>query len=160
MQADGARLSPEDRQGIVDGTIRYCWALDERNWADLANVFAEDASVEFGLAPRVDGLPGIQAFVSNVLDALDSSQHMVTNHQVETVDAVTRSRCYFHAQHTRKGAEGGANYVVAGIYRDVWSQSPEGWRIRSRELEILWTEGNAAVVGRGSSGSRPPTETS
>ena len=160
MQADGARLSPEDRQDIVDGTIRYCWALDERNWADLAQVFAEDASVAFGFAPRVDGLPGIQAFVSNVLDALDSSQHMVTNHQVETVDGVTRSRCYFHAQHTRKGVEGGANYVVAGIYRDVWSQSLAGWRIRSRELEILWTEGNAAVVGRGRSGSRPPTETS
>jgi ketosteroid isomerase-like protein len=142
----------EDRRAITDVTVRYCWAIDGRDWVDLANVFTEDAVVDFGFVPAVRGLSEIQAFIAKVLAPLDGSQHMVTNHQIESREGDTRSRCYFHAQHTRKGLSGGANYIVAGIYRDVWSNSSAGWRIRSRELEVLWTEGNAAVVGRAPKG--------
>lgn len=148
MQSADGTLSLEDRRAIVDVTILYCWAIDGRDWADLANVFTEDASADYGFLPTIHGLAEIQALVTQVLTPLDSSQHMVTNHQIETHEGETRSRCYFQAQHTRNGLEGGANYVVAGIYRDVWSQTFAGWRIRSRALEVLWTEGNAAVVGR------------
>jgi len=147
MQSASQTPSLEDRQAMVDVTARYCWAIDGRDWADLANVFTEDASVDYGSLPTIHGLPEIQALVAKVLTPLDSSQHMVTNHQIETHEGETRSRCYFHAQHTRKELEGGVNYIVAGIYRDVWSHTPAGWRIHSRELEVLWTEGNAAVVG-------------
>jgi 3-phenylpropionate/cinnamic acid dioxygenase small subunit len=153
MQAAAQAPSLEDRQAIVDVTVRYCWAIDGRDWAELANVFTEDASAEYGFMPTIHGLSEIQALVTQVLTPLDCSQHMVTNHQIETHEGETRSRCYFQAQHTRKGLEGGANYIVAGIYRDAWSQTSDGWRIRSRALEVLWTEGNAAVVGRAPQGS-------
>jgi 3-phenylpropionate/cinnamic acid dioxygenase small subunit len=148
MQSPGQAPSLEDRQAIVDVTVRYCWAIDGRDWAELANVFTEDARVDYGFLPTLHGLAEIQALVARVLAPLDGSQHMVTNHQIETREDGVRSRCYFHAQHIRRGLEGGENYVVAGIYRDAWSRSDAGWRIRSRELEVLWTEGNAAVVGR------------
>lgn len=152
MGADGDALGPEDRRAIEDVTIRYCWAIDEGDWATLAEVFTEDAVVAFGFAPPVRGLPRIQAYIARVLGPLDASQHMVTNHQVEGAGGETRSRCYFHAQHTRKGLEGGENWVVAGIYSDVWTRAEAGWRIRSRRLKVLWTEGNAAVVGRAADG--------
>jgi 3-phenylpropionate/cinnamic acid dioxygenase small subunit len=148
MQTSGPALILEDRQAIVDGTIRYCWAIDTRDWAELAQVFTEDAEADYGFMPTLRGLAEIEALVSRVLTPLDASQHMVTNHQIETHGGGVRSRCYFHAQHTRRGLEDGDNYVVAGIYRDKWSQTPAGWRIHARELEVLWTEGNAAVVGR------------
>jgi len=149
MQAPGSALGLEDRQAIVDVTIRYCWALDTRDWTALANVFTEDARADFGFASEIHGLAGIQAFVSGVLTPLDGSQHLVTNHQIDARDDDVRSRSYFHAQHIRKGVEGGDHYVVAGIYRDAWSRTPDGWRVHARRLEVLWAEGNVAVVGRG-----------
>ena len=147
METTDPGLGPADRQAIVDVTVRYCWAIDTRDWADLARVFTEDAEAEYGFVPTLRGLPQIRALVQQVLGPLDASQHLVTNHQIDARDGEVRSRCYFHAQHTRKGLEGGANYVVAGIYRDAWTRAPTGWRIRSRALEVLWTEGNPAVVG-------------
>jgi len=146
MQTAGPALILEDRQAIVDVTVRYCWAIDTRDWTDLANVFTEDAEADYGFMPVIRGLPQIQALVRRVLTPLDTSQHMVTNHQIEAREGDVRSRCYFHAQHTRRGVEGGAHYIVAGIYRDKWAHTAAGWRIRARELEVLWTEGNAAVV--------------
>jgi len=141
-------LTPEDRRAIEDVTIRYCWALDERDWSDLAQVFIEDAVVAFGSAPPFQSLAKIQAHVAGILEPLDSSQHMVSNHQIESLEGETRSRCYFHAQHTKSGLEGGSNFVVAGSYHDIWVDSPHGWRIRSRRLRVIWTEGNVAVVSR------------
>ena len=153
MQAVGQGLGLEDRRAMEDVAVRYCWAIDGRDWQDLANVFTEDARVDYGFLPPFSGLAKIQALVARMLGRLDRSQHMVTNHQIEARDDGLHSRCYFHAQHTRKGLEGGENFVIAGIYRDAWSSTPEGWRVQSRELEVLWTEGNAAVVGRAPSGS-------
>ena len=149
MPAAG-QLGLEDRRAIVDLTVRYCWALDGGEFDDLAGVFSEDATVDFGFT-RADGLAAIRQVVSGALAPLDASQHMVTNHEV-SADAEGESahcRCYFQAQHTKKGLEGGANFVIAGIYRDVVANTSAGWRIRHRELEVLWTEGNPAVVGRG-----------
>ena len=148
-------LTQEDRQQMVDATIRYCWAIDGGNWAELADVFDVDAVVEFGFMPAVQGLPAIEAVVKRALGSLDGSQHIVANHQIEASDDGIRSRCYFQAQHIRKGVEGGANYIIAGIYRDRWSAEGDAWRIVHRELEVLWTDGNPAVVGRL---PRDPTE--
>ncbi len=139
--------SLEDRQAMVDVTVRYCWAIDQGDWDDLARVFTEDATADYGYMPRIQGLPAIQQLVERVLTPLDGSQHMVSNHQFERRGEEVHSRCYFQAQHTRQGLEGGTNYIVAGIYRDAWADTPAGWRIRSRALEVLWTEGNPAVVG-------------
>ena len=59
-----------------------------------------------------------------------------------------RSACYLHAQHYLAGARGRSTYVMAGTYRDCLVRTEPGWRIEHRELEITWTDGNAAVLAR------------
>ena len=145
--------SAEDERAereIVDGTIRYCWAIDERDWPALSSVFLEDAVAEFGYVPPLKGLEAIAGYIASVLEPLDGSQHMVSNHQVRVDGAHATSRCYFHAQHMREAAADGPNYIVAGVYRDEWVQTAAGWRIRHRSLDILWTDGNPGVVQRAS----------
>ena len=139
-------LSLEDRQSIVDATIKYCWAIDTRAYADLNDVFTEDVYIDYSVNAPFNGIDELKKLVANVLDRLDCSQHMVTNHEIEDSGDGPRSRCYFHAQHVRAQAEGGAHYVVAGIYTDLWRKTPDGWRSCRRSLEVLWTEGNPVVV--------------
>ena len=43
-------------------------------------------------------------------------------------------------------AEGGPLFVVAGRYHDRLALTDDGWRIVHRRLDIVWTEGNLAVV--------------
>ena len=135
----------DDRAGIIDVTHRYCWALDSRQWQLLDDVFLADATAELASSPLADRA-AIVARVQRAIMPLDATQHTVTNHMVEVRGDEAECVCYLHAQHVRAAAEGGPLCVVAGRYHDRLARTPEGWRIAHRRLEIVWTEGNMAVV--------------
>lgn len=133
-----------DRQAIIDLTIKYCWTIDSKEWETLRDIFVPHAIA--GLVDERIGIDSIIARISDALSSLDASQHMISNHQV-TVDGDTAtSRCYLQAQHVRRAAEGGPNYIVAGRYQDQFVRTPEGWRILRRDLLVDWTDGNVNVV--------------
>jgi hypothetical protein len=134
-----------DEQDIVDLTIAYCWAIDSRNFDELRDVFVPEGVANYAGTEHI-GVDAIIARCSAALTPLDASQHMVNTHQVQVIGDTATSRCYFHAQHVRSAASGGANYIVAGIYEDALVRTGAGWRIRHRTLRTLWTEGNLAVI--------------
>lgn len=138
----------EDRVAIVDLTIAYCWAIDERNWPALHHIFVPHATAELGNGTE-NGVDAIVTRISGVLNPLDSSQHLVSNHQVHVEGDRATSRCYLQAQHVRRAAEGGRNYIVAGRYEDDLVRTPTGWRIAHRRLVVMWTDGNPRVVRGG-----------
>lgn len=134
-----------DERAIVDTTIAYCWAIDTRQWDVLRErVFLPESTAMLG--SQLAGVESIVSRIASVLSPLDTSQHMVSNHQVTLGGDAATSRCYFHAQHVRGAADGGPNYVVAGIYADDLVRTTVGWRIKHRTLTVLWTEGNPKVV--------------
>ena len=133
-----------DRQAIIDLTIKYCWTIDMRDFETLREIFLPDATGLLG-DERV-GIDSIIEKITTALTPLDASQHIISNHQV-TVDGDTAmSRCYMQAQHVRRAAQGGANFIIAGRYQDQLVRTPNGWRIKRRELYRDWSEGNVNVV--------------
>lgn len=135
----------EHRMAIVEVTHRYCWALDARQWHVLDEVFAADATAELA-SPLLEGREAIVGRVRGTVEALDATQHTVTNHLIEVNGSSATSMCYLHAQHVLAAAEGGPLFVVAGRYHDRLAVTDAGWRIVHRRLKIVWTEGNLAVV--------------
>lgn len=134
----------DDCTAIVDATVRYCWALDDRDWAALDDVFHPSATACLGVTDCEDRA-SIVARCRAVLEPLDASHHMVSNHVVEVDGDVATSRCYLQAQHTRRGAEGGDNWLLGGRYLDVLVRTDAGWRITRRDLVTVWTDGNPRV---------------
>jgi FAD/FMN-containing dehydrogenase len=133
-----------DHHEIVQVTHRYCWALDGRQFHDLHNVFLADATANLG-GEFCEGLDAIIARITRALTPLDDSQHTVSTHHVRIDGDTATSRCYLVAQHVRKAAEGSPLYIVAGRYEDRLERSDEGWRIRHRDLIVMWTDGNPNV---------------
>ena len=134
-----------DERAIIDTTIAYCWAIDPRRWDVLRDrVFLADATASLG--SPLEGVERIIARIDFALSPLDTSQHMISNHDVTIAGDTATSRCYFQAQHVRRDAEDGPNYIVAGIYADDFLRTSAGWRIRHRTLTVLWTDGNTKVV--------------
>jgi hypothetical protein len=134
-----------DLQAVVDVTIRYCWALDEREWHALKSVFTPDATALLASRDELEGVDAIIDRVTLALDHLDASQHRVSNHQVAITGDTATSRCYMQAQHVRE-VEGSNNFIVAGSYHDRLVRTDDGWRIEHRELKSVWTSGNPLVV--------------
>lgn len=138
-------MHPDDRSAIIDLTIAYCWAIDERRWGDLGEVFLPNATALLG-APELHGLDAIVAHIRGTLEPLDASQHLVANHQVAVHGGQATSRCGFQAQHVRRSAVDGRTYLVGGRYDDELVRTPDGWRISRRALVPIWREGNPGVL--------------
>lgn len=135
-----------DERDISSTALRYCRALDTKDWALLDEVFLPDATAELGAPVTLEGLEAIRGRIRSALEHLDDSQHLVGNHEIDVTGDSATHRCYLQAQHIRAGASGGPNYIVAGRYEDRLVRASDGWRIAHRRLTVMWTEGNVAVV--------------
>ena len=138
-------FSEKDVNEIIYLTVKYCWALDERDWVSLSEVFSSDAYAKYGITEH-KGIESIIEKCQKSLVPLDFSHHMVTNHVVEVEKAEAKCKCYFQAQHVRSSASGGANFIIAGKYEDELLRINGEWKISSRVLTKIWTEGNEKVV--------------
>jgi hypothetical protein len=136
-----------DESAIRDLAARYCWAIDRLDRAAFEQVFLPDATAVLGQGDQ-RGIDEIWGKVHLVLSPLTCSQHLVGSHVVEVDGDSGTHRCHFQAQHVWTGCEGGDQYIVAGTYTDRVERTPEGWRIRHRDLTVLWTSGNPRVVRR------------
>jgi hypothetical protein len=145
MSDESLRLLVDERD-IVRVALRYCRALDTRDWGLLAEVFLDDATAELGDSGLLEGIDAITATCRAALSPLDASHHMVSNHEVAVEGDAASHRCYVQAQHVRRGVVGGRNLIIAGHYEDRLARASGGWRITHRSLIVTWTEGNSAVV--------------
>lgn len=138
-----------DEREIHQVALRYCRALDTKNWALLDDVFVADATGQLGSPTTLVGREAIRERIRTALQHLDDSQHLVGNHEIAVDGDTATHRCYLQAQHIRAAADGGPNYIVAGRYEDQLARTDDGWRITHRTLTVMWTEGNIAVAHPG-----------
>ncbi len=139
-------LSVQDRLDIADVLARYCLALDDRDFGLLARVFTEEAVAEYASVGVSRGLDAITGTVRASLEPLDASQHFIGTSLVEADAEGVAGRTYLIAQHVKHGTPGGDAFTVAGTYTDRFVRTPDGWRIRHRQLSRVWTQGNPAVL--------------
>jgi SnoaL-like domain len=135
-----------DERDIVAVVSQYCRALDTQNWPLLGEVFEPDSTAELGTPVLLSGIDAIVGRIRGALTGLDESQHLVGNHEVTVDGDHATHRCYLQAQHVRRAATGGPNYIVAGSYDDRFVRTPAGWRIAHRTLTVMWTDGNVVVA--------------
>jgi len=135
-----------ERQEICDLLNKYCRALDNRDWASLASCFTPNAVAIYAELGIQQGYPAIEATCRKALERFDSSQHLIANYDIEISGDTATASCYLHAQHTKAGKKGGENLTLGGTYYDDLVRTPQGWRIRQRNLRILWQEGNPELI--------------
>ena len=135
-----------DERDIVALAFRYCRALDTKDWPALANVFLPNATADLSSGVVLEGLDAIVTRIRDALHLLDDSQHLVGNHEVAVDGNTATHRCYLQAQHVRRAATGGPNYLVGGRYEDRLVRTADGWRISHRILTVMWTDGNLLVA--------------
>jgi ketosteroid isomerase-like protein len=127
---------------IVAVMHEYAFALDERRWEALRDVFTEDARADFGPLGGVrDGVDAIARFCERALGAFAVTQHLIGTVAVERDGDAASSRSYVLATHVRPGEP---DFTLGGRYTDTLARRPTGWRITSRRLETMWSRGGPA----------------
>jgi hypothetical protein len=135
----------EDRQAIIDVVIRYCVAVDRRDWAMFADCFASTVVRDSGEVSREEFV----AIVEGALPGFRSTQHLSTNHVV-TFDPgdPDRATCDsdMYAQHFLEESAGGTYYLLRARYSDLMTRTANGWKIQAITTTNRWEEGNRNAV--------------
>jgi hypothetical protein len=137
-----------DRDAIVDVVNRYAYSLDERDWALLDQVFAVDATGQYGgPGSPLEGLEAIGASIRSFLDGCGPSQHLLGNHIVEVNGDEAVSRCKARVYHYGAGERAALTpYECFGVYRDRLRRTPEGWRIAERVFDVQHAVGDIKIL--------------
>lgn len=92
----------EDKQMLIDATIKMMLYTDEKRWQDLKDLFANPVVIDYislvGGQPVTLGPSLIITEWKNSLNYL-TTHHMISNHSVEINDKQATVKAYFQATH-------------------------------------------------------------
>ncbi len=121
-------------------SVGYAAAADERNAAEFAHLFTEDAVlvVYDGGSSRERRGRGNIAAIPALLARFDRTRHVLAQDRYRRVgDGLIAGEVLCTAHHLREGSD----TVMHIRYHDEYTAEPDGaWRIRRRDVVVEWTE--------------------
>jgi 3-phenylpropionate/cinnamic acid dioxygenase small subunit len=132
-----------DRLEIEDLLIRYCAAIDAKEFDRLDEVFTADATIDYTRSGGIrDEYPAVRSWLAKALAPFQVVQHLVTNVRVEIDGDRARSVSYFFNPMGLPRQDGGVDtFFCGGIYRDQLLRTERGWRITERVNDQLYAYG-------------------
>ena len=129
-----------DRLEIQDLFVRYCFAIDERDWDALDTVFTPDARIDYTETGGAKGtLAEIKAWLPKALGQFPAFQHMVATTKLTLDGDAAISRTILFNPMVHSGEDGVPKTFFIGLwYRDRLVRTEAGWRIAERYEEISW----------------------
>lgn len=128
---------------------RYARGCDERDWPAMDDVFAEQATADYGGQFHLQGRAAIVAMMRAHLDGCGPSQHLLGDLVVDSDGDAVTSRIYIRAAHRGAGDKAALTYETFAEYQDLWTRAPAGWRIAHRFMKVNYEVGSRELLGPG-----------
>jgi 3-phenylpropionate/cinnamic acid dioxygenase small subunit len=141
MNADESRALHRlvDKDAIVDLVHRYSFCVDHRLYDEVASLFTEDCTVDYGPDyPTIRGRIALRKMFGD-----PSGGHRATSHHNANVlvtfddDDHASVRASVYAWHRSNDT---TTPQVWGYYHDTVERGPSGWLIATRQLRVLGVE--------------------
>jgi len=127
----------EDTEAIKRLKHEYCFALDLRDWDAVAEMFAEDGTVDYGDIGSARGRPAIRRlFVDRISKDFAIFVHMAHNPVIDLKGDRASGRWYFDIPATVSPDK--ARWIV-GWYDDEYVRGADGrWRYASLKSSYFY----------------------
>ncbi len=131
-----------DRMEIQDLVLRYCRAVDRREWEILPTLYHADSHNIYGSG--FEGSPKqFVAWLSEQVLGLEGTAHYILNKSYRLDGDRAEGEIYFIAYHRTKGGET-RELFVSGRYLDRYERRNGGpWKIAKRTIVWDWTNDSA-----------------
>ncbi|MFE9751067.1 nuclear transport factor 2 family protein [Saccharothrix saharensis] len=141
-----------ERHAVVEVCTRMAWHADQREWAALRALFADEVRLDYtslnGGEPAVLSPAQVVDAWSRVLGGFDATQHLTANHLV-TLDGDTAvCTASFQATHRLADPFGAPLWTLGGTYRFDLVRVAGGWRIRGVVMTAQWADGNRELSAK------------
>ncbi len=128
-----------DRLEIQDLFARYCFAIDDRNWNALDEVFTPDAKIDYSETGGAKGnFAEIKLWLPEALSRFPKYQHMVATTQLSLEGDLATSRTILFNPMVYDVAGMRQVFFIGLWYRDQLVRTAKGWRIASRYEEMAY----------------------
>jgi 3-phenylpropionate/cinnamic acid dioxygenase small subunit len=139
---------PEDAQLTLVAShllARYAWAIDDRSYDDLREIFADDVVADYG-AFTCRSAEELVSRMEEIHRDLVTTQHLVGSvHARRGGAGEIDVRSHVRATLVRTRGERG-RVEVAATYRDRLIDTPTGLRITERSVEGRWIDGERSIL--------------
>ena len=128
----------KDIDAIKRLKARYCHLVDSRSWDELATLWTDDATCDYGFFGKYSGPDEIVTRFFRELVSSTSSfmAHMVHNPVIDVEGDSASGAWYLTAQTTIQPANQAV--WVMGIYRDRFRRVEGEWKIESIQFEFKY----------------------
>lgn len=120
-----------DRFELQDLMVGYCYAVDDRDFDALDDIFSEDAVIDYSEMVGVKGsLVEIKQFLGASLAPIRMYQHAVMTTQYKFAGDTAETRTVCHNPMVVPGDDGQEQAIFFGLwYIHQFRRTPQGWRI-------------------------------
>jgi ketosteroid isomerase-like protein len=122
-----------DRMEIEQLLIRYCYAIDQRDWDAYRSVYTDDAVIDDVSAGPSNSVDDMVEFLSRALERVALIQHAISTANIELDGDTARARTICHCPVVLERGVGEAQMFFQGLwYLDELVRTPDGWKISKR----------------------------
>jgi len=133
-----------DRIEINDLLIRYCTAIDDKDWTLLDTCFLPDADVDYASSGGIAGkYPEARAWLEKALAPFPMTVHAISNSVIELDGDRARGKTVVINPMGFEQADGSLHqFTVGAYYVDELARTPGGWRIAKRVEQQVYLDGS------------------
>jgi len=125
-----------DRAAIRDLVTHYAVAVDAKDWPAVRACFTADAACDyFWFKGDLDTVLGA---IERGLARFESTTHLVGNHLAEIDGDDATAETYTLCHHRFRTDETAIDRIAALRYLDALVRTPDGWRIRRRDVVVMF----------------------
>lgn len=130
-----------DRLEIQDLFARYSFAIDDRNWDALDQIFTPDARIDYTETGGASGsVAEMKRWLASALERFPRYQHMVATTELRlNGDQATSRTILFNPMVYRGADEEEQTFFIGLWYRDKLVRTADGWRIAERHETFSWS---------------------
>ena len=147
---NSSQPSGSDRAAIEEMRYRLAQYLDQKDWAELSDLFTDEVHIDFpdyGMAPQT--IPR-QTFVDSFRQSLGRpdlvTQHLCTNARIRIAGNTAVCVTNWAGYHFMPNFAGGDEFTLRGQYTDALTRTGDGWRISGVAFKLAYTTGNAGLL--------------
>jgi ketosteroid isomerase-like protein len=122
-----------DRLEIEELLVRYCYAIDQRDWDAYRAVYTDDAVIDDVSAGSDNSVDDMVEFLSGALESVVRIQHAISTTKIEIDGDTASARTICHCPVVLDRGGGETQMFFQGLwYVDDLVRTPDGWKISKR----------------------------
>ena len=149
-QLTKTNMENSNKEQIINTLQGLFMSTDSRDWQKCKSYFIEKPFVDYsslnGEAGKVVNAADLIKGWESFLPKFKSTQHMLTNFEININGDKADARFYGHAIHHLPHAKGGDMWGLYGIYTASLVNVESRWKIASFVLTVNYEEGNKSML--------------